>query len=71
MTHCQKQIGDQYFRTPRNSVKAFVQLLAVIEQNQKADWRKLLGDVTVEQDKAAALVASEAAGDDDLTTFKL
>ena len=50
MTHCSKRIGDAYFRTPRNTVTAFVNMLAVLEQNPEADWRTLLGSVEVARD---------------------
>jgi hypothetical protein len=38
MTHCSERIGEAYFRTPRNTVTAFVNLLSVLEQNQGIDW---------------------------------
>ena len=36
MEHCSKRVGDAYFRTPRSTIKAFVNLLAVLEQNPGA-----------------------------------
>jgi hypothetical protein len=50
MEYCSRRIGDAYFRTPRNSIKAFVQLLQVLEQNPTADWHGLLGAVEVDLD---------------------
>lgn len=50
MEHCNQRIGEAYFRTPRNTVKAFCQLLSVLEQNPGADWRELLGGVQVTPD---------------------
>lgn len=50
MVHCSERIGEAYFRTPRNTVKAFCQLLSVLEQNSEADWRSLLGTVEVAPD---------------------
>lgn len=47
MEHCHARIGAAYFQTPRTSIRAFVQLLAVLEQNPDADWRVLLGSVDV------------------------
>lgn len=47
MQHCAGRIGDAYFRTPRNTIKEFVNLLAVLDQNPDADWRQLLGHVTI------------------------
>ncbi|GAB2968673.1 ATP-binding protein [Amycolatopsis acidiphila] len=48
MEHCASRIGDAYFRTPRNTIKEFVNLLAVLEQNPGADWRQLLGKVSID-----------------------
>lgn len=69
MQHCSRQVGDAYFRTPRNSVRAFVQLLSVLEQNPSAAWRDLLGQVAVPKDDSA--VADHAGESDDLSSFKL
>jgi hypothetical protein len=52
--HCRERIGDSYFRTPRNSVKAFVDLLSILEQNPKADWRSLIGGVEIDVDRGAS-----------------
>ncbi|MEL6773154.1 MAG: ATP-binding protein [Pseudomonadota bacterium] len=84
MAHCSERIGDAYFRTPRNSVKAFVNLLAVLEQNPGTDWQTLVGAVTVDADTGddmsdideqagAAPAAKENGdgGDDDLASFRL
>lgn len=50
MEHCSSRIGDAYFRTPRNTITQFVNLLAVLEQNPGADWRRLIGDVDIPDD---------------------
>lgn len=42
MDHCARKIGEAYFRTPRTTITAWVNLLAVLEQNRGADWRALL-----------------------------
>ena len=47
MTHCSARIGDTYFRTPRNTIKEFVNLLAVLEQNPGTDWASLIGGVDI------------------------
>lgn len=51
MQYCSQKIGDAYFRTPRNTIKGFVQLLAVLSQNPGADWRELLGTVDISEDR--------------------
>ena len=73
MTHCNKRIGEAYFRTPRNTIKAFVQLLAVLEQNPGQGWSELIGGVDVANDTEGARdheVADEAT-DDGLATLRL
>lgn len=47
MAHCSSRIGDAYFRTPRNTIKEFVNLLAILDQNPGVDWRDLIGQVDV------------------------
>ncbi|MEA2489471.1 MAG: hypothetical protein QOH21_1263 [Acidobacteriota bacterium] len=74
MHHCSNRIGDAYFRTPRNTVTAFVSLLSVLEQNQTASWRDLLGAVAIPSDRNPDLIldsTDEIADDDDLASFKL
>lgn len=75
MEHCSKRIGDAYFRTPRNSITAFVSLLAVLEQNPGVKWSDLIGQVQIPQDSNPDLETLEnddsAEDDDELSTFKL
>ncbi len=76
MDHCQKRIGEAYFRTPRTTITSFINLLAILDQNSTANWREMLGQVPVEKDLggAADLPVSEGQSDgggDELTSFKL
>ena len=73
MHHCSERIGDAYFRTPRNTIKAFVNLLSVLEQNPDAEWRERLGVVEVERDAEAGtpMPDEQVEGDDDLATLRL
>lgn len=66
MEHCDRRIGEAYFRTPRNTIKAFVQFLSVLEQNPGTDWRELLGGVAPEQEDA-----DEAEADDELVDLRI
>lgn len=47
MNHCASRVGDAYFRTPRNTIKEFVNLLAVLEQNPDVEWSDLVDRVEV------------------------
>lgn len=77
LQHCSQHIGDAYFRTPRNTVKAFVDLLSVLSQNPGLSWESLIGSIHIENEKAESLVSvrpgSTAAKEDDdpLTSFTL
>ena len=68
MTHCSQRIGEAYFRTPRHSVTAFVNMLAVLEQNRDTEWRSLVGSTDIVTDAGDDL--SDIA-DDELASFKL
>ena len=70
MSHCAGRLGEAYFRTPRTTITAFINLLAVLEQNSSADWRELVNYVEVEQDSGGATDLA-VEDDDELTSFKL
>ncbi len=70
MAHCAKRLGEAYFRTPRTTITAFINLLAVLEQNPGADWHELVGAIEVLQDDGGT--ADKAVEtDDELASFKL
>lgn len=48
MSHCASKVGDAYFRTPRTTIKEFVNLLAVLDQNPGVTWADLVGSVEFE-----------------------
>ena len=54
MAHCNRKVGEAYFRTPRNTIKAFLDLLAILEQNPGTAWRDLLSQVEIAPDVPAA-----------------
>ena len=70
MDHCAKRLGNTYFRTPRTIITAFINLLAVLEQNPDANWRELLGAVEVQQDNGGDADKLDDA-DDELKSFQL
>jgi hypothetical protein len=79
MNHCMNRIGEAYFRTPRTTIMAFVNLLAVLDQNPDASWQRILTDVDVQADSGANPIAGEEIGvdgkgetvEDDLARFRL
>lgn len=63
LRHCGERLGDAYFRTPRNTIKGFLDLLAVLEQNPDRAWQQFIG--TVE------LSTQEVSDDNDLVSLRL
>lgn len=69
MDHCNQRIGDAYFRTPRTTIRAFVDLLSVLEQNPGAAWTDLVKEVKVTPDRGGEADAITAPDTDDPTTL--
>jgi hypothetical protein len=70
MRHSSERIGADYFRTPRTTIRAFVQLLAVLQQNPGAKWTDLIGTVEIVPDRdESALLPDDSANE--LATFRL
>jgi hypothetical protein len=65
MSHCKHRIGNAYFRTPRTTIKEFVDLLAVLDQNPSASWEQLIGqvDIRVESNPDLAALPEEEEKD--------
>jgi hypothetical protein len=82
MEHCERRIGEAYFRTPRTTIKSFLDLLAILEQNPGTSWPELVGQAEVEADRPPVLgdIDDDAApprqptapgGDGGMATFRL
>ena len=82
MNHCHQRIGEAYFRTPRTTITAFVNLLSILEQNPGKDWRELIGQVEIMRDLggtadlaveecSSGVVGAASKADDSFTSFKL
>jgi P-loop Domain of unknown function (DUF2791) len=53
MAHCSNRIGDAYFRTPRNTITAFVNLLAVLDQNPQVKLSDLISQIQLQPEKSS------------------
>jgi hypothetical protein len=79
MLHCARTLGAEYFRTPRDTAKAFVGLLSLLEQHPEARWQEILAATPVESTpdpesatpEAPASRPDDPHGDDELATFRL
>lgn len=81
LASCHERMGSAYFQTPRETIKDFVGLLNVLEQNPGAEWSALIGEIktlATEEDLGEPVDDRENGGsrpstdsDDDLMSFKL
>lgn len=82
MVHCHQRIGEAYFRTPRTTITAFVNLLSVLEQNPGAEWQAILGMVEIQKDfggtmdlqveeEVRPIPSAMGKDDDEFASFKL
>ncbi|HHF2865797.1 TPA: ATP-binding protein [Vibrio alginolyticus] len=71
LKHCSQTIGDAYFQTPRNTIKAFLDMLAVIEQNPTISWNNLISSVGIDEEKPSDVELELDENDDGLADFKL
>lgn len=50
LNHCANRIGDCYFRTPRNTIKGFLDLLSILEQHPDVKWSDIIEKIEVKAD---------------------
>ncbi|MCY4091547.1 MAG: ATP-binding protein [Caldilineaceae bacterium] len=70
LLHCSQTIGDAYFRTPRNTIKAFADMLSVLDQNKTIAWNDLVGTVAISEDRISDMPEIEDSPDG-LSSFTL
>lgn len=70
MQYSSGRIGADYFRTPRTTIRAFVQLLAVLQQNPGTQWTDIIGGIEVVPDREENATPGVDT-DDELATFQL
>lgn len=80
LNHCANKIGDSYFRTPRNTIKEFLNLLSILEQQPELVWSDIIEKIDIRKDiedsalaentiKIAESITAEA--DEAFSTFKI
>jgi hypothetical protein len=67
MAHCAARLGDAYFRSPRETIRGFLDLLSLLDQHPDLHWSGLVRTV----DLAAAGTEPTTVDDDELTSFRL
>lgn len=80
LNHCANKIGDSYFRTPRNTIKGFLDLLSMLEQYPDLKWSDMIEQIEVVQDveptEVGEIIAQQGESqnntdDDTFASFKL
>jgi hypothetical protein len=71
LAHCDNRVGQAYFRTPRNTIRAFVNLAAMLEQYPDLRWGDMIERVELEADMGAANDVLAGGDDDDLAELRL
>lgn len=79
MTHCNKTIGAAYYKTPRETIRSFTQLLFLLEQHPDQHWSDHVKQLKVQADHEPDIpeidddddAVSSPPGDSDLAKFKL
>jgi len=66
LVDCNRRLGAAYFQTPRETLKDFVGLLRILEQNPALDWRGVLSTIkTTEVCKEDPNMTAPGVDDDD------
>lgn len=69
LANCSQKMGAAYFQNARSTVRDFVNLLSVMEQNPQTSWVELVGNYIPTEGEVTA--TENANKDDDLAGFKL
>ena len=69
MERCSNQVGEKYFKNPRETVREFVNFISILEQNPELEWQELIDDLNVQdgQENEALSDPSEDEEDDSQT----
>ena len=77
MNHCANRIGESYFRTPRTTIKAFLDLLSILEQYPSVKWTDVIENIDIIADSEQSefgkrnISHSENNTEDEFASFKL
>lgn len=72
--YSKRTLGDDYFRTPRDTVMRFIGLMNLLEADPSHDWKAALGQVStveVSPTESAEVSPTAVPDEDDLVEFKL
>lgn len=70
MKHYAGRLGERYFKNPRNTIRQFIDVLSVMEQNANVTWESLVGTLKIEEDRGGDSDFA-VVEDAEMATFKL
>lgn len=59
LSHCANKIGDAYFRTPRTTIKSFIDLLSMLEQYPDKSWTDVIEQIDIRKDTENSTLSME------------
>ncbi len=78
LNHCSNKIGDSYFRTPRTTIKGFLDLLSILDQYPEYKWTDIIDSVEVNKDIEPSLLELNNSNsvlsnsvDDEFASFRI
>lgn len=71
MNYCFNKIGDSYFRTPRNTIKGFLDLLSILEQYPSLKWDDVIEKIKIEKDIEPTEIESILRSQEELSSEEI
>jgi len=68
LTYCHERLGEAAYQTPRSTIRAFLDLLAILDQNPGTNWKQLLEGIELAPETPPAMEPDGAAEDDSGTS---
>ena len=72
LSHCMNRIGESYFRTPRNTIKGFLDLLSILNQYPDKNWTDIIEKIDIKEDTEETELGNNADVDsEEFASFRL
>lgn len=71
MNYCFNKIGESYFRTPRNTIKGFLDLLSILEQYPSLKWDDVIEKIKIEKDIEPTEIESILRSQEELSSEEI
>ena len=71
LNHCNETIGSSYFKTPRNTIRSFIDLLTVLDGSPHMQWEDLFQSTMIYKDDNSENETKASTKTDALAEFSL